>query len=105
MLFEREIEIINIMWRVGKPLAAIEIMAESNGIPQSTVQTILRKLLKEGLIESVGIIHSGNVLSRTYCPSLKTREMMRVQSMNAIRKATYIIGEDKVKEIEKILLE
>ena len=104
MLFEREIEIINIMWRVGRPLAAIEIVAESNGIPQSTVQTILRKLLKEGLIEIVGTTHSGNALSRTYCPSLKTREMMRKQMMNKIRNATYIIGEDTVKDIEKILM-
>ena len=104
MLFEREIEILNILWKAGAPLAAFEIVEEGNRLSQSTVQAILRKLLKEELVVVDGVKYSGNVLTRTYLPSPKTREMMRQQALKDILNATYIIGEDMAKEIEKILM-
>lgn len=104
MLFEREIEILNILWKADCALAAFEIVEEGNRLSQSTVQAILRKLLKEELVEVEGVKYSGNVLTRTYRPASKTREMMRQQTLKDILNATYIIGEDKAKEIEKILM-
>lgn len=45
-------------------------------LTQSTVIAVLRKLLNDGLVEVVGQTHSGKVLSRTYRPTEKSREVI-----------------------------
>jgi len=78
MMNQRELDVLNILWRVGEPLTATGIVeADSKkGLTQSTVIAVLRKLLDNGLVENCGVIHSGKVLSRTYRATEKSREVV-----------------------------
>ena len=55
---------------------ATDIVNAGEGLTQSTVTAVLRKLLKDNLVEVVGITHSGRVLSRTYRPTEESREII-----------------------------
>lgn len=55
---------------------ATDIVNSMNGLTQSTVTAVLRKLLKDNLVEVVGITHSGRVLSRTYRPTEESRDVI-----------------------------
>ena len=72
----RELDVLNILWRTGEAMMATDIVNSGEGLTQSTVTAVLRKLLKEGLVEVVGITHSGRVLSRTYRPTEASREII-----------------------------
>ena len=49
-LTKREKEIMEVLWASPKSLVASEIAKEGGGMSLNTVQAILRKLLKNGLI-------------------------------------------------------
>jgi len=72
----RELDVLNILWKSGEPMMATDIVNAGPGLTQSTVTAVLRKLLKEELVEVVGITHSGRVLSRTYRPSEASRDVI-----------------------------
>lgn len=55
---------------------ATDIVNAMSGLTQSTVTAVLRKLLKDNLVEVVGITHSGRVLSRTYRPTEQSRDVI-----------------------------
>lgn len=63
---EREMEVLNVLFASGVAMTSSEIVNAGGDITQSTVQTVLRKLLKDRLVEVTGVTYSGNVLSRTY---------------------------------------
>lgn len=65
----RELEILIILMKSEESLTSNQIVNVGNELSQSTVQTVLRKLLKAGLVEVTGVTYSGNVLSRTWKPS------------------------------------
>lgn len=79
---QRELEILNILWsawnREEKALMAMDIVLAGmhNGLTQSTVTAVLRKLLNQGLIEVDGFTTSGKVLSRTYKPTPDSKEAL-----------------------------
>ena len=72
----RELDVLNILWRSEDAMMATDIVNAGEGLTQSTVTAVLRKLLKEELVEVVGITHSGRVLSRTYRPTENSREVI-----------------------------
>lgn len=72
----RELDVLNILWKSEEPMMATDIVNAKLGLTQSTVTAVLRKLLKEELVEVVGITHSGRVLSRTYRPTEASREVI-----------------------------
>lgn len=74
MINPRELEILNILWSSEEPLTSTQISIAGKGLSQSTIQAVLRKLLKAGLVEVTGVTYSGNVLSRTYKPTESSRE-------------------------------
>lgn len=76
MMNPRELDVLNILWRADQPLMATDIVNAGEGLTQSTVTAVLRKLLREKLVEVVGVTHSGKVLSRTYRPSESSREII-----------------------------
>lgn len=55
---------------------ATDIVNARIGLTQSTVTAVLRKLLKDNLVEVAGITHSGRVLSRTYRPTEASRDLI-----------------------------
>ena len=72
----RELDVLNILWKTGDEMMATDIVNAGEGLTQSTVTAVLRKLLKEELVEVVGITHSGRVLSRTYRPTENSRQVI-----------------------------
>lgn len=103
MIHPRELEILNILWGSDKALTSMEITDAGKGLSQSTVQTVLRKLLKEGLVEVDGITHSGNVLSRTYRPVEMSREVVLQQFIEQYNAISNIVGKGEViKALEEV---
>lgn len=72
----RELDVLNILWKTGTPITSTDIVNEMKGLTQSTVIAVLRKLLKDNLVEVCGVTHSGKVLSRTYSPTEASREVI-----------------------------
>ena len=81
-LTKREKEIMEVLWTSPKSLVASEIAQKGGGMSLNTVQAILRKLLKNGLIKVNEIVYSGTVLSRSYIPTIspETFEIQRLLS-------------------------
>lgn len=76
MMNPRELDVLNILWKSDQPLTATDIVNAGDGLTQSTVTAVLRKLLREKLVEVVGVTHSGKVLSRTYRPAADSRDVI-----------------------------
>ena len=70
----RELDVLNILWKSAEPMMATDIAKVKQGLTQSTVTAVLRKLLNDELVEVVGIAHSGTALSRTYRPTEKSKQ-------------------------------
>ena len=101
MIHPRELEILNILWGAGNALTSTEIVDAGKGLSQSTVQAVLRKLLKDGLVEVDGITHSGNVLSRTYRPTEKSREVVLRQYVEQYNAISNIVNREEVIKVLK----
>lgn len=69
----RELDVLNILWKSEVPMTSTDIVCEMRGLTQSTVIAVLRKLLRDELVEVCGVTHSGKVLSRTYRPTEASR--------------------------------
>lgn len=103
MIHPRELEILNILWGSDNALTSTEIVDAGKGLSQSTVQAVLRKLPKDGLVEVDGITHSGNVLSRTYRQTEKSREAVLRQFIEQYKGISNIVSKDEViKALEEV---
>lgn len=71
---QRELDVLNILYQVGEPMMATDIVCRRTDLTQSTVTAVLRVLLQKGLVEVTGVTHSGKVLSRTYKPVPAAKE-------------------------------
>ena len=72
----RELDVLNILWKKAEALTSTDIVNEQRGLTQSTVIAVLRKLLKDNLVEVAGVTHSGKVLSRTYRPTEESKDVI-----------------------------
>lgn len=95
MLHPRELQILNTMAKLNKPVIAQDIAIESK-ISQSTVQAVLRKMLKDGYIENVGVIHSNNVFSRQFSITEKAQTEVINQMVELIYGIQNIVPIDKI---------
>ena len=103
MIHPREQEILNILWNSEKGLTSADIVEFGNRLSQSTVQAVLRKLLKEGLVESVGVTHSGNVLSRIYRPTENSRKLILEQCIENYKAVMHIVSkEDLIRALKEV---
>lgn len=96
MLNTRELDILNILWNTGVPMTSSDIVNAGNGLSQSTVQAVLRKLLNAKLIKVSGITHSGNVLSRQYEPEPSSKKIILHQFLDDYRNFSNIISKDEL---------
>ena len=87
----RELDVLNILWKTEKPMTSTDIVNEQRGLTQSTVIAVLRKLLKDGLVEVSGVTHSGKVLSRTYRPTEESRDLILQNFQNDYRNFSNVI--------------
>lgn len=103
MIHPRELEILNILWGSDNALTSMDIIDAGKGLSQSTVQAVLRKLLKDGLVEVDGVTHSGNVLSRTYRPTEKSKEQVLQQFVEQYKGISNIVSrEEVIKALEEV---
>ena len=72
----RELEVLKILHESERALTSTEIVNSGAEFTQSTVQAVLRKLLANELVEVQGVTHSGNVLSRTFGPTAKSKDVL-----------------------------
>jgi len=96
MIHPRELEILNILWNSDEALTSSDIVEAGNRLSQSTVQAVLRKLLKDGLVLVDGVTHSGNVLSRTYKPAESSREIITNQFVNNYSDIQNIVSKQSI---------
>lgn len=104
MLHEREIQILNILSGSEEAMTSADIVEAGNRLSQSTVQVVLRKMLGQGFIETHEVKYSGNVLSRAYRPTDKVKSEAAQQVADYVSQMGNIIGVEKAKQIEDILL-
>lgn len=110
----RELEVLKILHENDRALTSTEIVNCGAELTQSTVQAVLRKLLAAELVEVQGVTHSGNVLSRTFGPTEKSKDVLIQKFMDdylafrtIISKVDAIAGmfsmdEDLSKRLEEI---
>ncbi len=72
-LTKRDMDVMNILWDSEEPKTAALIVKANPELTMNTVQAVLRKLLKNNLIEVADIVYSGTVLTRSY-KSMVTQE-------------------------------
>lgn len=87
----RELDVLNILWKTDDPMTSTDIVNEQKGLTQSTVIAVLRKLLKDDLVEVAGVTHSGKVLSRTYRPTEASRDLILKNFQNDYRNFCNVI--------------
>lgn len=88
----RELEVLKILHENSRALTSTEIVNCGAELTQSTVQAVLRKLLAAELVEVQGVTHSGNVLSRTFGPTEKSREVLIQKFLDDYRAFRTIIS-------------
>lgn len=72
---KNEQKILNILW-LDSPLLVSEIVEKDKSLTVPTVQRLMGKLLKEGIVEVADIVQSGKVLARRYKPILKSEDYL-----------------------------
>lgn len=72
----RELEVLKILHENEKAMTSTEIVNSGEELTQSTVQAVLRKMLAAELVEVRGVTHSGNVLSRTFSATDKSKDIL-----------------------------
>lgn len=88
----RELEVLKILHESDRALTSTEIVNSGSELTQSTVQAVLRKLLAAELVEVQGVTHSGNVLSRTFGPTEKSKQVLTEKFLNDYRSFRTIIS-------------
>lgn len=88
----RELEVLKILHEADRALTSTEIVNSGSELTQSTVQAVLRKLLAAELVEVQGVTHSGNVLSRTFGPTEKSKQVLTEKFLNDYRSFRTIIS-------------
>lgn len=88
----RELEVLKILFENDRALTSTEIVNGGVELTQSTVQAVLRKLLAADLVEVQGVTHSGNVLSRTFGPTKRSREVLAQKFLDDYRAFRTIIS-------------
>lgn len=73
-LTDKEMEILETLWRTEKPLLASEIVCINNDLKIATVYPALKRLLKKNLIEVVDIVQNTTGFGRKYRPTMNCKE-------------------------------
>jgi len=108
----RDLDILQILWNASDSMTALEIVKQYSDLTMNTVQAVLRKLLKQGLIKINRIVYSGTVLSRSFAPVITPEEFVilqmkeNVKEISTVNKAAFVkaLFEDET-DSEKMLKE
>ncbi len=75
-LTKRDLDVLNILWESDDPKTAAQIVKAGPELTMNTVQAVLRKLLKNKLVEIAEIVYSGTVLTRSYKPIISQEDFL-----------------------------
>ena len=75
-LTKSEMEIMNVLWRAGRPLTRSDILELSTDKTwqDNSIHILLNGMLKKNAIKPVGFARSGNVWAREYEPNVTVAE-------------------------------
>lgn len=75
-LTKNEIEIMDVLWREGRPLARGEILSlsEEKSWMDSSIHILLNSMLKKGAIREAGFIKCGKTCGRVYEAAMTCEE-------------------------------
>ena len=75
-LTKNEIEIMDVLWKEGRPLARGEILSlsEDKSWMDSSVHILLNSMLKKGAIREAGFVKCGKTCGRVYEAALSCEE-------------------------------
>lgn len=108
----RDLDILQILWNASDSMTALEIVKQYPELTMNTVQAVLRKLLKEGLIKINRIVYSGTVLSRSFASVISPEEFVilqmkeNVKIISTVNKIAFVTAlfEDET-DTEKVITE
>lgn len=77
----RELEVLETMWKAGRPLSGTEIIGLSpdKTWKESTIHIILKSLVKKSLIENDGFTQTSTNIAKTFSPLLSADEYLANQ--------------------------
>ena len=87
-LTRKELDILYVLWSTDEALSATRITEQAPDLNKNTVNALLRKLLRNGLIRVDDIGYSGTVLTRKYKAVLSHEEYMRQSIAEDTKKVT-----------------
>ena len=65
-LSEREMNVMQVLWKYEKPMTVTEIVESEKELTTPTVDTVLRKLLDKGYVQVIDTVQTGKVFARRY---------------------------------------
>lgn len=95
----RELDVLNIVFDAKKPITSTEITERNPEITQSTVIAVLRKLQHENIIEIVGQINTGKIMTRQYAPSAKAKNEVEKHFLNEFKRVQGILSAEEISKI------
>lgn len=110
----KELEVLEILWEHEEGLTAKQIVETDPDLILSTVQSVLNKLKKRGLVTVGEIVYSGTVLTRSYQATV-TREKFILDYYQKVSVSKLLASflesgnsqnlDKEISEIEKLLQE
>ncbi len=86
-LSKSELEIMGVLWHVGKPLSRAQIieLSPQRSWKDSSIHVLLNSLLEKGAIQVSGFTKTGSHYGRTFSPTLPEAEyaVLHVQQLPA----------------------
>ncbi len=98
MLTQREQDVFNNLWKSEQGLTAKEIVDISD-MSINTVQAMLKKLKKQGLIEVSNIVYSRTVLCRVWRPTEASGGMIAEQLLQHYQQYQHIVPKQMFLEV------
>ena len=79
-LTEREYEVMQILWKNGKPMLASEVNRALNIASGNSTHHLLNRLMEKGVVKVAGNIKIVKAQSRLYAPTYSAAEYMALLS-------------------------
>lgn len=75
-LTKSELELMEVLWRAGRPLSGNEIIenAKKKSWKNASIHVLLNGLLSKQAIEQIGLVKSGKGYARTFGPTITSTD-------------------------------
>lgn len=106
-LSHKEVYVMQILWAAKEELSITDFIQRDPTLSTSTVQVVLRSLLKKSYIKVANIVQHNKVFARTYLPILSEEDYMMEQFSNSSLKpnaffASFIEKEDNLDTLDAL---